>query len=68
MDENADSYQQDDDGEACALRSVVSSREPEGANGAGLNDAGEVVDAADGEAEQNAHGGVPCKVQSPAEP
>ena len=67
-DEDDDADEQDDDGEGCALRAVVAAGEPEMAEGAGLDDGGEVGDSADRQAEEDADRGVPGKVEPPAEP
>jgi hypothetical protein len=66
--EDEDSYEQDNRGEVCALRAVGAASEPEAAQGAGFNDTGKAADPTDGQAEENAHGGVPGEVKSPAEP
>ena len=67
-DQDGDADEQNDDGERCALRAVVAAGEPELAEGAGLDDAGEVVDSADRQAEENADRGVPRKMDPPPEP
>ncbi len=50
-DENSDAEEQDDYGEGCALGAVVAAGEPQPAESAGLDDAGEVVDSTDREPE-----------------
>ena len=59
---------EDEEGYPGAVKTIAAAGEPEGTHGVTLDDGRVVVDAADGEAEDEGAAGLPSEVDSPADP